>query len=67
MREFKLAIQCDNDAFADGNEVAEIVRILREVAERLEAGDNGVISGMHRNVHDTNGNPVGTFVLRERP
>lgn len=44
-----------NAAFTDGNASAECVRILRETADKLEAGKD------HGKVYDINGNPVGTW------
>lgn len=58
---FTLKIACENDAFA-GDAPAEIARILRDVADRVERG--AADTGMHRNVHDANGNVVGTFALK---
>lgn len=60
-RQFKLGLECTNAAFDDENELREIARILRIAADRVERGE--LASGMHRNLHDQNGNPVGTFVL----
>ena len=52
--QFTLAIDTDNAAFDEGGG-AEIARILREVAERIERGD---VSGSAR---DINGNTVCHF------
>jgi hypothetical protein len=56
---FKLSIDCDNDAFEDCN--TELSRILRELADKL---DNGVTQAILR---DYNGNTVGQaeFILTE--
>lgn len=57
---FTLKIETDNAAFGDGNitdERYELARILREVAKRLESGED---SGA---VRDVNGNKVGQFSL----
>ena len=49
-----LTIRTDNAAFQDGNRAAEVARILRHVAARIEA--IGSPAGILR---DSNGNPVG--------
>jgi hypothetical protein len=51
---------CDNAAFQDGNQRAEIARILRTVAAELDYGDR---SGP---VRDINGNTVGDYRLTGR-
>ena len=60
-KRFTLQMTCDNDAF-EAETDAEIVRILREVANRIERGDS---YSTFRNIHDANGNIVGTFALKE--
>lgn len=50
---FSLTIDCDNDAFV-GNKHAEIARILREVAAKIEAGKYVT------KLRDINGNTVGS-------
>jgi hypothetical protein len=52
---FVLEIQCDNDAFAE-NPNNEVVRLLHEVANRLEK-DGHSCGGLV----DYNGNSVGRF------
>lgn len=53
---FTLRIETDNEAFTD-NPKAEIARILRETADRLE-------SGRYVNkLRDLNGNTVGSAEL----
>jgi hypothetical protein len=59
---FRLTIRTDNAAF-DGNEDEEIARILCEVAERIRSGD---VYRTYRNLHDINGNVVGTFALKDK-
>jgi len=55
MATFKLVFEADNAAFDDGDH--EMVRILRDVTERVEVGDyNGII-------RDSKGNKVGEFSL----
>lgn len=54
--EFKLEMDCNNDAFAEDLEV-ELARILRDVANKVRAGHgNGP-------VRDSNGNKVGSFEI----
>lgn len=54
---FGLTLRTANAAFhpefGDGSD--EVARILRDVADRVEAGDRTGV------VRDINGNPVGTF------
>ena len=57
---FKLSITCDNAAFDDDDLTFEIGRCLRTIADRVEAGES---CHKHRNILDSNGNIVGTFVL----
>ena len=59
---FKLSIKTDNAAFTNedtGEDAphAEVARLLREVADRVEGGDD------HGVIMDVNGNNVGTFSL----
>lgn len=53
---FKLQIACENAAFEDRD--AELARILRELAQRIEAGEH--LEGGGCIVRDINGNVVGT-------
>jgi hypothetical protein len=59
--QFRLQIACDNAAFEDDNMTTELARILRDVARRLEAGED---CGSFVNVRDINGNVVGSFALK---
>jgi hypothetical protein len=52
---FSLKIDCDNDAFETEQKHEELVRILREIADRLEEY-GGLIGTV---VRDCNGNKVG--------
>lgn len=61
MRRFTLQLTAENAVFRNEPD-AEIVRILREVANRIERGDS---YSTFRNIHDANGNIVGTFALKE--
>lgn len=54
---FKLQFSTDNAAFDRPNHYAETARILRVVADCVEKGTR---SG---NLHDLNGNRVGSFKL----
>lgn len=60
-KRFQLQFTADNAAF-DPDPNPEIVRILRAVADRIESGDS---FNTFRNIHDDNGNIVGTFALKE--
>jgi len=57
---FTLKIATDNAAFADGNGPAELARILRAVADRLESD----LYNRTEAVRDGNGNKVGSFEVR---
>jgi hypothetical protein len=57
---FKLNIDCDNDAFYGEQKHAELARILREIADRLE--EYGGLTGTV--VRDINGNTVGNAVFK---
>lgn len=62
-----ISINLDNDAFQNGNRNAEIVRILRSLADKLESyqGDITAGAGIFGNLRDINGNPVGTFDVEQ--
>ena len=65
MSHFYLKFKTDNAAFDDGHGGrAEIARILRELARRVEGGES---MDKHSNILDNNGNIVGTFVHKEMP
>lgn len=55
---FQLEFDADNAAFAGNDWQPETVRILTEVARRVEMGDN---SGT---IRDSNGNTVGRFEFK---
>lgn len=57
----QLTVTMDNAAFADGNDKAELARILRDLADNLEAGDG--TDGA--TLHDLNGNKVGRFDITD--
>jgi hypothetical protein len=56
---FKINIKTDNAAFSkeEGGPHAEVARLLREVAERVENGED------YGSVMDINGNSVGRWTL----
>lgn len=60
MNRFTLEFQCDNAAFFDGDDnfdTFEVVRLIRHVADMLEAGTVGSY------VRDINGAKVGSWDL----
>jgi hypothetical protein len=56
-----IKITMDNAAFEAPNTELELAGILRDLAEKVEAGDR------ERNLRDTNGNTVGTFKIVGQP
>jgi len=61
--EFYIQFRTENEAFKENGEFserAEKVRIIKEVAERIEQGD---ISGR---IIDVNGNYIGCFGVRKQ-
>lgn len=63
--QFRLQIDCGNDAFGGDLITAEftLADLLRDVAHRLEAGEGAEV---WRNIKDHNGNIVGTFALKPK-
>lgn len=55
---FKVEIETGNAAFEDDRNM-ELARILRQIAERLENGEDA------GRVLDINGNKVGSFEMEE--
>jgi hypothetical protein len=55
---FKIEIETGNAAFEDDRNM-ELARILRQIAERLENGEDA------GRVLDINGNKVGSFEMEE--
>lgn len=55
-----IIIETDNSVFCDGRS-AEIIRILRDYAMKLE---NDEIDPFHYRLHDINGNAVGEAFFR---
>lgn len=60
----RIKIDCENDAFEDGQREAEISRLLRDLGNRIERGD---VTGLYQNIKDSNGNTCGTFRLSDEP
>ena len=60
MAHFEMKISCNNAAFEDAGTAQETARILREIADKLEAGQ---ATGLFQNAKDFNGNIVGTYKL----
>lgn len=56
---FTCTIKTDNAAFEDDGGRAEVARILRDIASKLEDGQDA----SHRIVYDFNGNQVGVYNL----
>lgn len=65
--QFDLQIETGNNAFrpkdADGDEGPELVRILRDVADRIERGGAGEDEEIGGYIYDVNGNRVGSYGL----
>ncbi len=53
-----IKINTENDAFQGGNREFELSRILMEIAQKIEAGEQGFL------VRDSNGNTVGAVVTK---
>ena len=60
---FSVDFKTGNDAFSDGNLAGEITRILRAIAERIDAGNADVERGEAYAIADINGNRIGSFFL----
>ena len=56
----KIKIDTNNDAFQNGNRKVEIFNILDDIKNEIKRGyEEG-------NIHDSNGNYVGSFKLTNR-
>jgi hypothetical protein len=55
----QLTIELGNDAFEDGNRDAELARIIRDIADKIESRGPDVSDVIK--AYDINGNPVGSF------
>ena len=60
--EFIIRIALENAAFADGEEGAELARILRKLADRIESA--GEAPRCFENIRDVNGNTVGQYAAK---
>lgn len=58
---FRLTIRTDNAAFDEEYQAQETARILRDVADKLDAGEN---FEMFRTLFDINGNDVGRAAFK---
>ena len=59
---FIIRIDLENAAFADGDEGAELARILRKMADSIESA--GEAPRCFENVRDVNGNTVGQYAAK---
>ena len=59
---FIIRINIENAAFSDGNEGAELARILRGLADRIE--NTGEAPRCFENIRDVNGNTVGQYAAK---
>ena len=59
---FIIRIDLENAAFSDGNEGAELARILHKLAERIE--NAGEAPRYFENIRDYNGNTVGQYAAK---
>ena len=59
---FIIRISMNNAAFADGSEGAELVRILRNMADSIES--EGEAPRCFKNARDINGNIVGQYAAK---
>lgn len=56
-----IEIETDNQAFQDGNETDETIRILHRAIEILDLYGTTLPERLIHPLHDTNGNPVGSI------
>ena len=61
MAEFRVRIDCDNEAFGEWK-VQEVARILRKIANDIEYDDTGYCRHCIT-IRDLNGNDVGRYKL----
>lgn len=59
----RIEINTDNAAFDGYNGYLETVRMLRDIADRVESGSLGTERGYHQGIRDINGNFVGSFAV----
>jgi len=61
MAEFSLTFRIDNAAFVE-DPAAEVARILRDVAGKVERGEGFTAGDAHmRPIRDSNGNRIGEY------
>ncbi len=60
MARFTVQLSTDNAAF-DPDPAPELARIMRKIADTIEAGDD---IGQFLTIFDVNGNDVGRFALK---
>lgn len=65
MNELTLNIETDNAAFEGAERGPELARILRKLADQLDADDNGR-DGYEWHLSDVNGNKVGIARIEAR-
>ena len=58
MKNITITINTENAAFEDGDGNIELVRILRDLASKVESGSNP------ETLRDINGNKVGTVIYK---
>ena len=63
MTTFTVKFDCDNAAFTDngGDDVGEIVRIMRDLANKIEVEG---VADYWQTIRDSNGNDVGRWRLK---
>lgn len=59
----QVAVTCENAAF-EGDPGPECARILRKIADKIEAGQDAY---NYQTIFDANGNDVGRWRLTTRP
>jgi len=55
----EFGISCENDAFAGGEGPREAARLMRQTADRIEAGETG------GTLMEVNGNRCGSWYIEE--
>ena len=56
---FELEFDTTGDAFLDDGHASEVARILKSVADSVEAGN------LHGVIHDVNGNRIGRYYAEQ--
>ncbi len=64
MRKFTISFSCENAAFDTTDDPAqeerEIARVLRDIADKVERGEEMMF---YQTIRDVNGNDIGRFKL----